>query len=174
LRQCGVCLPEVMPTDTDMHYLRRCVELAEKALASGNPPFGSLLVSAAGEVLYEDHNRTVGGDLTLHPEFEIARWASKHLEPAERARATVYTSGEHCPMCAAAHGWVGLGRIVYASSAAQLEQWLGEWGIPPRSRVRPLPIRQVVEGVAVDGPAPELADAIRDLQRRYLEGLGYA
>ena len=34
--------------------------------------------------------------------------------------------------------------------------------------------RQVVEGVAVDGPAPELADAIRDLQRRYLEGLGYA
>src|SRR5690606_33076760 len=107
-----------MLNDTDMRHLRRCVELAEMALEGGNPPFGSLLVSAAGEVLYEDHNRTSGGDATRHPEFEIARWASTHLEPAERARATVYTSGEHCPMCSAAHGWVGLGRIVYASSAA--------------------------------------------------------
>ena len=33
------------------------------------------------------------------------------------AACTVYTSGEHCPMCSAAHAWVGLGRIVYAVSA---------------------------------------------------------
>mgnify|MGYP001063045610 FL=1 len=160
-----------MLNDTDMRHLRRCVELAGKALASGNPPFGSLLVNDAGEVLFEDHNRTVDGDATRHPEFEIARWASTHLDPAERARATVYTSGEHCPMCAAAHGWVGLGRIVYASSAEQLVQWMAKWGVPPRSRVRPLPIREVIEGMPVDGPAPELADAIRDLQRRYLDSL---
>src|SRR3712207_7274778 len=38
--------------------------------------------------------------------------------------ATVYTSGEHCPLCAAAHAWVGLGRIVYASSSVQLTAWL--------------------------------------------------
>jgi len=25
----------------------------------------------------------------------------------------MYTSGEHCPMCAAAHGWVGIGKLVY-------------------------------------------------------------
>ena len=161
-------------TDTDRTFLTRAVDLAEQALESGDEPFGSVLVSADGKILFEDHNHVAGGDHTQHPEFAIARWAAQHLDPAERAVSTVYTSGEHCPMCAAAHGWVGLGRIVYASSAAQLEQWLGEWGIPPRSRVRPLPIRQVVEGVAVDGPAPELADAIRDLQRRYLEGLGYA
>jgi len=30
------------------------------------------------------------------------------MTPAERLQATVYTSGEHCPMCAAAHGWAGL------------------------------------------------------------------
>ncbi len=50
--------------------------------------------------------------------------------PIERVRATVYTSGEHCPMCAAAHAWVGLGRIVYAASSAQLTQWLQRLGYP--------------------------------------------
>ncbi len=157
-----------MLTETDLRHLRRCIELAEKALAGGNPPFGSLLASDSGEVLFEDWNQTSSGDATRHPELGIARWASVNLSPAERASATVYTSGEHCPMCAAAHGWVGLGRIVYASSARQLGDWLAQWGIA-RSRVHALPIEQVIKEARVDGPAPELADAIRDLQRRYFD-----
>lgn len=32
------------------------------------------------------------------------------LTAADRAAATVFTSGEHCPMCSAAHAWAGLGR----------------------------------------------------------------
>src|SRR5690554_6974024 len=52
------------------------------------------------------------------------------MSPEDRAGATVYTSGEHCPMCAAAHGWVRLGRIVYASSSAQLGHWLAELDVP--------------------------------------------
>ena len=56
-------------------------------------------------------------------------------------------------MCAAGHAWVGLGRIVYATSSAQLSQWCTEWGAPP-SPVAPLPINTVAPGVAVDGPAP--------------------
>ena len=59
-------------------------------------------------------------------------------------------------MCSAAHAWVGLGRIVYATSAEQLTAWRAEWGVPP-SPVAPLPISTVAPGVEVDGPAPELA-----------------
>ena len=123
-----------MITETDMKHLRRCVELARIALEKGDEPFGSVLVSAEGEVLFEDHNHVAGGDYTQHPEFAIARWAAQHMTPEARARATVYTSGEHCPMCAAAHGWVGLGRIVYASSSRQLAEWLEELGVPPVAR----------------------------------------
>jgi hypothetical protein len=36
--------------------------------------------------------------------------------------------------------------------------------------VRPLTINDVVPGLAVDGPAPELADEVRDLVRRQLGG----
>lgn len=151
---------------TDLRHLRRCVELAEEALDSGDEPFGSILVDADGVVRAEDHNRVAGGDRTRHPEFYLARWAAENLDPAERASATVYTSGEHCPMCAAAHGWVGLGRIVYAASSAQLAEWLSEMGAPPPP-VKTLPINEVVPGAVVDGPAEELSEQVKDLHRRF-------
>lgn len=152
-------------SDTDLVHLRRCVELAREALDDGDEPFGSVLVSADGAVLFEDRNRVKDGDETRHPEFEISRWAATNLTPAERETATVYTSGEHCPMCAASHGWVGLGRIVYAVSTDQLGSWLAEWGIAP-GPVAPLPITAIVPGAVVSGPAPEFEAEIRELHRR--------
>jgi len=88
----------------DLPHLRRCVELAAEAVDAGDHPFGSVLVAAGGRVLAEDRNReNTMGDATRHPEFELARWAAANLTAADRAAATVFTSGEHCPMCAAAH-----------------------------------------------------------------------
>jgi len=155
-----------MVDDTDVRHLRRAVELAAEALGAGDEPFGSLLVAQDGTVLFEDHNHVAGGDATQHPEFAIARWSTTRLSPRERAAATVYTSGEHCAMCSAAHGWAGLGRIVYASSSAQLAGWLEEWGLPP-APVRALPVNDVVPGVAVDGPVEELASEVRALHAHF-------
>ena len=125
-----------MLNEADLAHLRRSLELATAALDAGDEPFGSVLVAATGEVLAEDRNRVGGGDPTQHPEFALTRWAATDLTAAERATASVYTSGEHCPMCAAAHGWAGLGRIVYASSAVQLAAWLAELGVAPPPCVR--------------------------------------
>jgi tRNA(Arg) A34 adenosine deaminase TadA len=154
-----------MTGEIDLRHLRRCVELATQALDDGDEPFGSVLVAGDGSVLAEDRNRVAGGDETRHPEFELARWSTTNMTAEQRASATVYTSGEHCPMCAAAHAWVGLGRIVYAVSSAQLSAWRAGWGAPP-SPVRPLPVRQIAPGVVVEGPAPELEDEMRALHRR--------
>lgn len=148
--------------DRDLGFLRRCIELAREALDAGDEPFGSVLVGADGGVVQEDRNRVAGGDHTRHPEFELARWSAANMTPAERAAATVYTSGEHCPMCAAAHGWVGLGRIVYASSSEQLVAWLTELGAPPPP-VRALPIGAIAPNVAVEGPVADLAREVREL-----------
>ena len=151
---------------TDLRHLRRCVELAREALEAGDEPFGSVLVSGTGEVLFEDHNHVVAGDPTRHPELAISQWAGAHLSEAERAACTVYTSGEHCPMCSAAHGWVGLGRIVYAVSSAQLGTWRSGWGAAA-SPVTPFSIAEVVPGVALDGPVPELEDEVRALHEAF-------
>lgn len=152
----------------DLAHLRRCVELAREGLDAGDEPFGSLLVDASGSVRFEDRNRVAGGDHTRHPEFEIARWAAANLSVEERRASTVYTSGEHCPMCSAAHAWVGLGRIVYATSSEQLSQWRTEWGLPA-GPVAALPIEVVAPAIEVTGPAAELVDEVRELQRRLAE-----
>lgn len=154
------------PNEAELHHLERAVALATEALDSGDEPFGSVLVAADGTVLAEDHNRVAGGDRTRHPEFELARWAAANLTPTERALATVYTSGEHCAMCAAAHGWVGLGRIFYVTSSEQLTAWLAELGVPPPP-VATLPIQAIVPGVVVEGPVPDLAHQVRELHRRF-------
>ncbi|ANU26937.1 nucleoside deaminase [Planococcus versutus] len=155
-----------MMNEKDLTYLRRCVELAETALEKGDEPYGSILVSAGGTVLFEDHNHVAGGDHTQHPEFAIARWAATNVPLEERSKATVYTSGEHCPMCAAAHGLVGLGRIVYASSSKQTAEWLSAMGATSSSRVRSLAIEEVIKDTVVDGPALELAEQMRELHQR--------
>ena len=155
-------------TVQDVGHLRRCVDLAREALADGDEPFGSVLVDAQGAVLHEDRNRTAGGDQTRHPELELARWAAAHVVPQARPACTVYTSGEHCPMCAAAHAWVGLGRIVYAVSTAQLSEWRRDWGLVA-GPVLPLAIGAVAPGIVVTGPALELAEELGELHKRAAE-----
>ncbi len=155
-----------MLSDADRKHIRRAVELARAALEAGDAPFGSVLVSGDGKVLAEERNREGGGDATRHPEFDLARWAATHMTPSERAKATVYTSGEHCPMCAAAHGWVGLGRIVYAVSSRRLGQWRTEMGVTRESPVRPLRIEEIAPRVVVEGPVPEVEDEVHELHRR--------
>ena len=154
-------------SNEEILHLARAVELAEQALAAGDQPFGSVLVSGEGEELAVDRNRAAGGDRTQHPEFNLARWAAANLTPDERARATVYTSGEHCPMCAAAHAWVGLGPIVYVGSTEQMVQWHTEAGLTAPGPVAPLPINQVAPDVPVRGPVPDLLDLVEDLHRRW-------
>lgn len=159
-------MPEAL-TDTDLTHLQRCLDLAAEALRAGDEPFGSLLVAADGQVLAQARNEVNAKNNLAHPELALAQWAAAHLSPAARAAATVYTSGEHCPMCAAAHGWVGLGKIVYLSSAEQLGQWLGEVGAPA-APVQMLPVQTIVPGLVVAGPAEgELLQAIKDLQVAY-------
>src|SRR5690554_6950060 len=158
-----------MLTKKDLKFLKRSVELAKISLDKGDEPFGSVLVSKEGKILYEGHNEVSSGDHTRHPEFEIARWAANNLTEEQRKEATVYTSNEHCPMCAAAHGWVGLGKIVYAASSKQLTKWLNEFGAST-SRVKPLPIEDVIKDTLVIGPVERFSETIKSYhQENYLK-----
>jgi tRNA(Arg) A34 adenosine deaminase TadA len=152
----------VVVSDVDLQHLRRCSELAGIALKAGHGPFGAMLVGPDGQTLYEDHNRVTDDDQTLHAELGVIRWAVANLAPVQRIRATLYTSCEHCPMCAAMHAWAGLGRIVYATSNIQLTDWLIEWDAPAPP-VAMLPVRSVAPRAVVDGPAPELEEEIKAL-----------
>lgn len=155
-----------MINDDEMKHLRRCVELAAEALEAGDAPFGSVLVDGNGKVLREDRNRTNTVEATYHPEVALARWAAENMSAEARAKATVYTSGEHCAMCSAAHGLAGLGRIVYVSSSEQLGEWMSEMGIESPLAINSLPIQEVAPHVIVEGPIEGLDQEVKALQKR--------
>lgn len=147
----------------DIAHLKRCLELAQVAKARGDEPFGSLLVDEDGTVVAERENAVNStNDVTAHPELALAAWASRNLTPEQRARSTMFTSCEHCPMCAGAHYWAGIGRLVFALSGAEL----GEL-VPDRVATLSLGAGEVfVRGnrpITVEGPCEELAEEARAL-----------
>ena len=109
-----------MITAKDSAFLRRAIGIAAAAITSGDAPYGSLLVDAQGAVLMQAHN-TVDRDrdISAHPELKLARWAARELSPETAAATTMYTSCQPCGMCSGAIARSGLGRVVYALSAAQ-------------------------------------------------------
>ena len=155
-------------TKNDNLYLRRCIELATEALEAGDEPFGSVLVDADGKVMCEDRNRANSVDATYHPEIAVAKWAAQNMSPEARKTAVMYTSGEHCAMCSAAHAWAGLGRIVYISSSKQLGEWMDEIGVESTSPINALAIQDVAPNIPVEGPIAGLDEEVKALQLRAL------
>ena len=148
---------------SDEKYLRRCLELAAESVEEGDEAFGSVLVDSKGNIIAEARNRVNEKTILAHPEIDLAYWAAENLSSAERAKATMYTTGEHCPMCSAAHGWVGLGTLVYLSSGKQLGIWQAEFDLPP-APIHFLPVEEIIKNVTVRGPGEgELLDEIKKL-----------
>ena len=152
-----------MITEQDRLHLQRCIELASEALQAGDAPFGSVLVAGNGEVLKEDRNRINSLEATYHPELALAQWAAANMSEEARRQAVVYTSGEHCTMCSAAHAWAGLGRIVYASSSKQLLQWQQQQGITAKSPINSLSINEVAPDIEAQGPVAGLDEEVKAL-----------
>jgi tRNA(Arg) A34 adenosine deaminase TadA len=131
-------------TETDERHLRRAIELAVAARASGDQPYGSLLVGPAGHVIAEDRNTVVtGDDITAHPELKLARWAAQQLERGVARETTMYTSCEPCTMCANAIARSGLGRVVFALAGEQLHE------LKPPGSVSPDAAEVTYEGPAL-------------------------
>lgn len=156
-----------MLSEIDLVHLQHCLRLAEDSLNAGDKPFGSILVNANNEVLAEARNRVNEKTELAHPEYELAAWAAENLSAEERAKTTMYTTGEHCPMCAAAHGWVGLGPIVYLSSSKQLGEWLKEMDVITK-QIFFYPVEEIIPNIEVRGPASgELLERIKKLHQAY-------
>ncbi|MBC7301173.1 MAG: nucleoside deaminase [Nocardia sp.] len=107
-------------TDIDTSHLRRTIDLARHASALGDRPFGAVAVARDGAILAEGVNAVYStGDVTTHAELVAITLATAAGHAAQLRGATVYASGEPCPMCAAAMVWAGVGRIVFAAAAAE-------------------------------------------------------
>lgn len=120
--------PEVEINERDGRYLRRAIGWSHAAARRGNRPFGAIIVSGDDEVICEAYNSTAEtGDCTGHAETNAVRaLADKGLTRDQLARATLYSSGEPCVMCAGAIFWSNIGRVVFGIDAERLRVFRGE------------------------------------------------
>jgi tRNA(Arg) A34 adenosine deaminase TadA len=134
--------PLATPTETDLRFLRRCIDLADEARKAGQHPFAALVVDENGEILVEAQNqsRPPEGDPTQHAELVAASKAARLVSPERLAKATLYTSAEPCSMCAGAIYWTNIGRVVYALSEHRL---LSLTGANEENPTFSLPCREV-------------------------------
>jgi tRNA(Arg) A34 adenosine deaminase TadA len=111
-----------MPPLDHEKFLRRALEVAQRARTHGNHPFGAILVGGAGEA---ENGYMPDHDMTGHAERLLATAASKQFDPKFLATCTLYTSAEPCCMCAGAAYWAGIGRVVYGLSERRLKTITG-------------------------------------------------
>ncbi len=110
------------PRPADEGFMRLALEEAKK----GDFPFGAIIVRD-GKIAARGRNLGIKtNDPTAHGEMvAIRHFVAKH--PAAGLKgATIYTTGEPCPMCMSAILWCGFGRVVYAASIEELATRIGQ------------------------------------------------
>ena len=104
-----------MTASVDERWMRRALELAAVASASGEVPVGALLVSG-NDVLGEGWNCPIGeSDPTAHAEIRALRAAGEVVGNYRLLGTTLYVTMEPCPMCAGALVHARVGRLVYGA-----------------------------------------------------------
>jgi tRNA(adenine34) deaminase len=89
---------------------------ARMAANRGEVPVGAVLVTADGDVLASDGNRTLElRDPTAHAEMLVIRTTSNALKSERLAGCHLYVTLEPCTMCAAAISFARIQRLYFAA-----------------------------------------------------------
>ena len=94
-----------------------------------------------------------------HPTSDAIRAFLSGHEPDEFKTATLYASGEPCPMCMGAIIWCEIPRVVYAASIAELATRIGQIDITSQQMADATPFADMeIAGGLLSGNAMQLFD----------------
>ncbi|MDX2261972.1 MAG: nucleoside deaminase [Gemmatimonadales bacterium] len=111
-------------------FLLAAISEAEKGLAAGGIPIGSVLV-IDGRMVGRGHNQRVQrGSATLHAEMDCLENAGR-IAAAEYRRATLYSTLSPCDMCSGAALLYGIPKIVVGENRTFIgpEEYLRSRGV---------------------------------------------
>lgn len=150
-------------------YLLKANDIARKARANGNTPFGAVLVDPDGNVIMEQGNAE--GDLhdaTAHAERMLASRASQKYSKEFLWGCTLYTTFEPCCMCTGAIYWSNIGNIVYGLTEERLLQFTGADEKNPTFNISCRTILAAGQKpIEVLGPFDEIADQVVEVQKGF-------
>ncbi|WP_017316338.1 nucleoside deaminase [Mastigocladopsis repens] len=98
------------------YFMRLALEEAKK----GDAPYGAVIVKDNQVVALAHNTVRRNSDPSAHAEINVIRSLTAKLNNPSLEGYIIYTTGEPCPMCAAACVWTGLSEIVYGASIEDL------------------------------------------------------
>ena len=100
----------------DEYWMRRALDLAERARSEGEVPVGAVMVME-DDCIGEGWNRPISAhDPTAHAEIAALRAGATRLGNYRLPGATLYVTLEPCAMCAGAIILARIKRLVYAAA----------------------------------------------------------
>ena len=103
-------------TGNDDYWMRRALDLAERAQSEGEVPVGAVLVMA-DDCIGEGWNRPISAhDPTAHAEIAALRTGAASKGNYRLPGSTLYVTLEPCAMCAGAIILARIKRLVYAAA----------------------------------------------------------
>ncbi len=103
-------------SERDPYWMRRALELAQRAAAAGEVPVGAVLV-LDHEAIGEGWNLPISRcDPTAHAEIMALRAAAARLGNYRLVNSTLYVTLEPCAMCAGAMIHARVGRLVFGAT----------------------------------------------------------
>jgi len=132
-------------------YMEYCIELGYKALASGNPPVGSLITQNGNLIAEGVEAGKTHKDITFHAEIEAIRAAVKLLDRSDLSDCTLYTTHEPCIMCSYVIRHHKIKKIILGMRVPEIgglssiypilsTDSISKWGSPP----------EIIEGIKQD------------------------
>ena len=104
-----------MSSFRDVDFMRRALELAQRAALDAEVPVGALLVRG-DDVIGEGWNRPImSQDPTAHAEVVALRAAAQRLQNYRLERTTLYVTLEPCAMCVGAVLNARVSRVVFGA-----------------------------------------------------------
>jgi tRNA(Arg) A34 adenosine deaminase TadA len=95
--------------------MKHAIEKAREGIATGQAPFGAVIVRG-GQLVCASHNSVwTNTDPTAHAEVNAIRQAARLLATIALHGCEMYTTCEPCPMCLSAIHWAKLDRVVYGA-----------------------------------------------------------
>lgn len=98
-------------------FMHIALAQARAAAERGEVPVGAVIVSADGQVIAQDGNRTrETNDPTAHAEINVIRAACAQLGQERLSGYDLYVTLEPCAMCATAMSHARIRRVYYGAS----------------------------------------------------------
>jgi guanine deaminase len=127
------------PPPEDEIFMRIALDEAVRA----DFPFGAAIVRSKIVIATGRNQGEKNDDPTAHAEMMALRAVIAARQTSMLREATLYATGEPCPMCMGAILWCGIRRLVFAASIEELAKKIGQINVTSQQLAEAAPFAQI-------------------------------